>query len=793
MEERKTIVVSGTLPLHFRNEEYTLAPSYSSVAAAIAYGIPGGDQTSTVFIGTDSSEKSTEEPAIPKGQFKFVSVKTEHSPKDLVYSQHISRACHHSLGKSALFPRDLDVPYQEYLKFNECFVEAIQKIYKPKDSIIVLGKHFLALPFLLREKIPFAKIVLVFLSPFPPYEIFSCVPHSKKVITSMLSADRIEFQASEYISNFISTSFSLVNGQSKEVQPEDLESITSDPSVILIEKKQETTEKQNLIPKHESRDIFSLLSLSYGVGEDNLTEEDINSPPSLLLSLCSEEYLRDTLPALKLLKKTRQDKAHVVYVEELRCLVCLSLPHTPRQFLASVLNTPDYKDALEKIRKTKEGRKVVLLIETTRELGAPLEHLQAISAYLQKRKESNTDFIRCVLYGESSTVPNTFLSGLSERISAVFPGRFHTIIFPSTVVYLALLSVANVCLVGSSIDAMSPVLNEYFEANPAGVGIAPFSSGILHPRARYTLNCPYVTAEMIESILTEAPHEQTEEAQKYVKDTGEWIHALKQDKQRTEDSFSSLNNGQPISACRTIEEKTIQEIEASYKSAESRLIVLDYDGTLAEIVPNPKDAKPTPEILSLLQHVKSDKKNKLLIITGRSKEEAEEWLGALDITIYAEHGAYKRENGKWIPVPCDLSWKEDAIKVIQEYVKFTPGSHIEIKNTCVVFHCQSSGRWCANALHKLLEGRARVVTGKGIIEVRPNGVDKGSCLLKEYTKDTLTLCAGDDITDEDMFMVLYGLPSVYTICVGERSTCASHRVSDPSSLRKLLSQLSQGS
>ncbi len=45
------------------------------------------------------------------------------------------------------------------------------------------------------------------------------------------------------------------------------------------------------------------------------------------------------------------------------------------------------------------------------------------------------------------------------------------------------------------------------------------------------------------------------------------------------------------------------EICAAFTEAEDRLIVLDYDGTLTHFHNNPYDAKPAPELKTLLQEL----------------------------------------------------------------------------------------------------------------------------------------------------------------------------------------------
>ena len=47
---------------------------------------------------------------------------------------------------------------------------------------------------------------------------------------------------------------------------------------------------------------------------------------------------------------------------------------------------------------------------------------------------------------------------------------------------------------------------------------------------------------------------------------------------------------------------TIAQIKLKYNQAKQRLILLDYDGTLTALKPRPEDAKPTPELISILNN-----------------------------------------------------------------------------------------------------------------------------------------------------------------------------------------------
>jgi trehalose 6-phosphate synthase/phosphatase len=88
-----------------------------------------------------------------------------------------------------------------------------------------------------------------------------------------------------------------------------------------------------------------------------------------------------------------------------------------------------------------------------------------------------------------------------------------------------------------------------------------------------------------------------------------------------------------------VNEPVCQLIDAAYSKAQRRLIVLDYDGTLSGFKNNPMDAKPTTETMYLLSRLCKDKSNKVVINSGRDKENLDLWFGKIDgLDLAAEHG-----------------------------------------------------------------------------------------------------------------------------------------------------------
>ncbi len=226
-------------------------------------------------------------------------------------------------------------------------------------------------------------------------------------------------------------------------------------------------------------------------------------------------------------------------------------------------------------------------------------------------------------------------------------------------------------------------------------------------------------------------------------------------------------------------------IKADYDNAQKRLILLDYDGTLAPFKNNPHDAFPTLELLRLLSKLSEDKANKIVISSGRDRHTLEKWLGHLPLDLAAEHGAFYKERGEWHKKLDKIIWDKEILEVIQHIAKRTPRSKIEIKDTALVWHYRDVDNWLADLrvtqlINALINPCSRhnlqIMKGNKIVEVKNSSVTKGSEALRLLGNDTydFIMAIGDDTTDEDMFMALP--EEAVTIKVGRNSNVAKYNI-----------------
>jgi trehalose 6-phosphate synthase/phosphatase len=246
-------------------------------------------------------------------------------------------------------------------------------------------------------------------------------------------------------------------------------------------------------------------------------------------------------------------------------------------------------------------------------------------------------------------------------------------------------------------------------------------------------------------------------------------------------------------------------ITQAYRQATARLLLLDYDGTLADIKPTPPEAKPTPELLALLTQLAHQPHTTVVIVSGRNHTNLEEWLGELPLAFAAEHGLLSRDAGQkeWqAALAVDTSWKPEVQAAMQAGVDKAPGTFVEDKTDALVWHYRTAtnenqAEGTKDQLLGTLQPLARrlglrIICGSKVIEVQPAGVNKGLAAARWLNADShpdFILAAGDDTTDEDLFKAMP--EGAYTIKVGVGESVARFRVQAPANLLELLRTLTE--
>lgn len=245
---------------------------------------------------------------------------------------------------------------------------------------------------------------------------------------------------------------------------------------------------------------------------------------------------------------------------------------------------------------------------------------------------------------------------------------------------------------------------------------------------------------------------------------------------------------------------TGQLMRNRYVRAKKRLILLDYDGTLVNFSDDIDAVSPDKELYEILQTLTDDKRNRVVIISGRKHTKLEEWFGNMQLDLVAEHGVWQKSPGSnWNQVSgIEPGWKKQLYPILQVFSDRTPGAFVEEKSNSLAWHYRkaedSLGEFRANELmgnirYLVSDLPLQVLPGNKVVEVKSSDVNKGRAASSfiQSGKYQFILAIGDDVTDEDMFKAVK--PNGFTINVGTERTVAEYYFKDPKEARALLSGL----
>lgn len=251
---------------------------------------------------------------------------------------------------------------------------------------------------------------------------------------------------------------------------------------------------------------------------------------------------------------------------------------------------------------------------------------------------------------------------------------------------------------------------------------------------------------------------------------------------------------------RTSVKNLMSEIIKISAGSKNKLVLLDFDGTLVDFTSYASDTVMPHELAGLLKEIDCIDTNKLVIITGRRKEDIDRLIGKLSIDIIAEHGARIRENGIWRTlVDGSNGWKKDIIPVLRQFSEISENAYIEEKTFSLAWHFRNvetkTGIKNSQKLVGILapvaqKNNLRLLNGKKVVEIIDKNVNKGFAtkyLIDKYRFD-FVLSIGDDNTDEDMFSVLRNFDFACTVKIGSGKTCAKFKLDNVDQVNRLLEQ-----
>ena len=201
-----------------------------------------------------------------------------------------------------------------------------------------------------------------------------------------------------------------------------------------------------------------------------------------------------------------------------------------------------------------------------------------------------------------------------------------------------------------------------------------------------------------------------------------------------------------------------------------RIIMLDYDGTLAPFKQQRDRAYPYPEIIPILDKLMESPKNRIIIISGRTIDSLKKLLSTKTLPeLWGCHGLERLPiNGKYAIVEIDNKTKEKLTEIEQWIKKENIVNFTEKKPSGFAFHWRGFGKDKAQEIrNKVIKRWLGEIKSFGLsfhnfdggIEIKIDYINKGnavSSILNENKGKYYFCYMGDDITDEDAFAKLKG-------------------------------------
>ncbi len=238
------------------------------------------------------------------------------------------------------------------------------------------------------------------------------------------------------------------------------------------------------------------------------------------------------------------------------------------------------------------------------------------------------------------------------------------------------------------------------------------------------------------------------------------------------------------------------------KNAPRRLLLLDYDGTLAPFKVERDKAVPYPGVRETIRGLIEEPDLKIIIISGRQADEVVELLGLKHHPeIWGVHGM-ERLTEEDVRTSHSLSiGAEKALKeAAHEAESLGIGSTMEKKSVSLAFHTRNMSRTETERINNIVTLKIFPITmGTGMelhkfdggLEIRSGDVNKGDAVNTLFQElgdedDIAAAYLGDDLTDEDAFKAMKGRGAAVLVREEFRETLADIWIRPPRELIKFL-------
>ena len=617
--------------------------------------------------------------------------------------------------------------WETYVAINQKFAAAVLENISAGDTVWIHDYQLLLCPKIIKDLRPDVTVGFFLHIPFPSFEIFRTFPEREALLEGVLGADLIGFHTYDYQRHFLSSVKRILR---LEVN---FNKITLGIREIVV----------NTFPMgidYEKFDVAAKVQLTKKNSRKSELKKQIerhkkeSKNSKLILSIDRLDYTKGVINRIKAFEMFL--KSHPQYLEKVR-LIMLTVP--------SRSNVPEYKQL-----------------------------------------KRDTDEIVGRVNGEFATVNWTPIWYYYRSMS------FEDLI--------DLYSNADIAMITPIRDGMNLVAKEYVATriNNDGVLILSEMAGASKELFQALVVNPFDINSMSEAIYKALNMPLEEQQQRNISMRK---RLSRYTVQRWADDFMSALNIEPQNMDNNpilrIDLSVSNEILKAYKTAKNRLLLLDYDGTLVEFNEKPNLAIPSPQLLKTIEKLIQQPNTDVVIISGRDQLFLDKWFGKMKLTLVAEHG-YFIKNEKWTEkLNNNKEWIQNLLPIFNSFTDRTPGTFVEEKQNSLVWHYRKTDPELANNRAVELKTVIKSLAPESIslmdmdkaIEITNSQFNKGTAVSDIVSKKNydFTLCIGDDVTDENMFINLN--EEAYTLKVGKKTTAAKYYIKNPAEVKKLLKLL----
>lgn len=232
------------------------------------------------------------------------------------------------------------------------------------------------------------------------------------------------------------------------------------------------------------------------------------------------------------------------------------------------------------------------------------------------------------------------------------------------------------------------------------------------------------------------------------------------------------------------------------QTASQKVLLLDYDGTLAPFQLKRNKAFPYPGVREILEKIQASAKTRIIIVSGRAVDDLLPLLGLKHLPeLWGSHG-FERQlpDGTRLAQEIDVNCFHNLARAFNWMKEHGYEADCEKKPSSLAFHwrgiengrCQQLEKTLRNAWSPLTKGiDLEIHSFDGGLELRCAGFHKGEAVrqvLAECGQNVSVAYLGDDLTDEDAFKALKGKGLSVLVRETYRDTLADYWLQPPADL-----------